>query len=584
MHRFPPVFVFTAVVVAAAAVPSAFGSDRVVQLEVPADARFPRVRITNPSSQPITFSLGFNDQLFENKKALLRHVRQSRAETCRQLPSRLTLPCTAYAEVASSLFHFPELTDQLYDNGVAGRARLWVESPMLVMNSFGFGTCGTFADVLAKIWQQLGYQTRRRVLNGHTVTEAKVGRKWVLFDANMQGYFPRGKGVLGIDDLLKNKKLATTANARLLPFRPNDYPHARFSAYKPVLESSTGAQLLPSAVLDGPADWRDLTFTIPPGGRLVFPEESIDECYSPLLYDKSNWNQFFNPPHHYAIVEVPKGTTVNIENGLYTARVTGDYCANVRYQQSETAQTDHYDQVRRFRAMRRFAVGFAPLEAYSDVLIYYMLNTNVTVGRTNEVRLHGDGVTDLVVTTVSAADANLPPGFDGECIDSTSDQPLRVQTVSATSYSYGNHDLGKLLIDDRLTSGWISDFLNTKTPQQIVLDLGSPSVVGGIRLAPFDPYPTLAPESIEIETSLDGETYASAVNIPAYRPSSVEWLTTSFDPRPARYIRLTGVPPVHFLNSTKFQMSLAEVQVLAGTLSDVPNPAPAVRAASDERP
>src|SRR5215213_3192938 len=125
MHRFSPVLVFTAVVVAAAAAPSVFGSDRVVQLEVPADTRFPRVQITNPSDQPITFSLGFNDQLFENKKVLLRHVRQSRAEACRQLPSRLTLPCAAYTEVASSLFHFPELTDQFNDTGVAGKARLW---------------------------------------------------------------------------------------------------------------------------------------------------------------------------------------------------------------------------------------------------------------------------------------------------------------------------------------------------------------------------------------------------------------------------------------------------------------------------
>ena len=533
--------------------------DRVVLLRAQGDLSRYRVQIRNSSTKPITFTLGFNDQLFENEDSLLANVLSSATCTCGDLdaPEDAKVPCAAYERVASALTHFPELGI----NGWAQKPRLWFESPMLAINSFGFGTCGTLADVLAKLWKALGYPTRRRNLNGHTVTEVQIRDRWLLFDADLRGHFAAGGHILGIDDLVEDPGIAQNpAVVHGLPgVRAGDFPRAGLYYYTDLLLRSTGKWLDVSDVPDGPDDWRELTVTLPPGSRLLFPEESRSRCLFPEHTDfAQEYGDLTDPPYQYAVIDVPAGTVSDIQNGLFPLYVTGSYCLTAVYDDS-TETTQDFDQVYRFKYSRRFAREFGPLEAYSDVSIYYMLTSNVSVRGTSEVRIHGDGIDQLDVRLVAPSPTGIPPVTP--CLES-SRRAVPVRKISASSNSHGNNKQPENLIDGKLLTAWDSELLQTAEPQQIVLDLGKPAVIGGIRWAPHYVYGMLSPSAVIVGTSLNGKDYREVVRVTDYRPQFVEWLERDFEPRVARYVELILIPVPHFLVAGRFQVGLAAIEVL----------------------
>jgi AcrR family transcriptional regulator len=549
------------IVAAFAALPlrAAESRDRSVTLRAFINPGSRRVEITNPTAKPITFKLGFNEQLFEDKDALLKAIRSRRTSACRRLSDPLELPCEAFEQVASTMFHFPELTDQWGTSGWAP-ARWWAESPMLSFNSFGFGTCGVLSDVLAKVWQELGYETRRRELNGHTVTEVKAGGRWALFDPDIGGFFADGRLVSGIDDLYEDARRLRLANVRRVSSvrRTLDFPHAGFDFYPRLLEASKESGQI-TDVPTGRDDWRDLTVTIPPGGRLVFPEESGRDCLFPAHADYSGRRDMTNPAHRYAVLEVPAGSVTDIVNGLYPAQIVGDYCADVQYP-GASAVTDHFDQVQRFRHARRFGREFAPLEAHSNVLIYYMLNSSVAMERSNQVRLHGESVDRLGVALISAEESYVPPDSSAPCGLFSGDEIVPAESVFATSHTTGYP--ADFLIDGKLMTGWSSEAVDNGDPQQITFDLGEAQWFGGIRWAPHADYGMLSPSAIVVETSQNGEEFDVVARVDDYRPSQVEWMTKRFKEKYAHYVRLTLCPLQHYSLEGKFQATLAEVEVL----------------------
>lgn len=547
------------VALAGPALGAAEAGNRVVTLRAFKDRSSRRVEITNPTSKAITFTLGFNNQLFEDKDALLKAVRSRSTAACRRLEEPLRLPCEAFQQIASSMFHFPDLTDQWGTSGWAP-ARWWAESPMLGVNSIGFGTCGVLADVLAKVWKQLGYETRRRELNGHTVSEVMAGGRWALFDADIGGFFVDGKRVSGIDDLIDDPRLVAFEKARAVQSetRSRDFPRINLQGYWEVMANSKNTRAI-AEIPKGIDDWRDLTLTLPPGGRLVFPEESGNDCLFPELVDYSGDRDLTTPPHQYAVVAVPAGTVTDMVNGLYPAQIVGSYCADVQYPGS-SVPTEHFDQVRRFRHARRFGRAFMPLEARSNVLIYYMLNANVTVERTNDVRLRGEGVDGLKVALTAADPSYMPPDPSEPCGLLSADEMIPVRLVLATSNAPGYPS--EYLVDGKLMTGWASDAVDDGLLQTVTLDLGEPQPFRGIRWAPHVDYGMLSPSSIVVETSQNGEEYDEVARVDDYRPLQVQWVTRHFKPRFARYVRLTLCPRPHFGLEGKFMATLAEVEVL----------------------
>jgi hypothetical protein len=548
-----------AVALAGPSLCAAEAADRVVTLRAFKDPSSRRIEISNPTAKPITFTLGFNDQLFENKDALLKAVRARNTKACRRLEAPLVLPCEAFQQIASTMFHFPDLTDQWGMSGWAP-ARWWAESPMLGVNSIGFGTCGVLADVLAKVWEQLGYETRRRELNGHTVTEVNAGGRWALFDADIGGFFVNGKRVSGIDDLFDEPRLVAFDKAREVQSetRSRDFPRINLQGYPDLLANSKQTRTI-AAIPKGIDDWRDLTFTLAPGGRLVFPEEPGNDCLFPEHSDYSNGHDLTSPAHQYAVVEVPAGTVTDMVNGLYPAQIVGDYCADVQYPGS-SVPTEHFDQIRRFRHGRRFGRAFMPLEARSDVLIYYLLNANVAIKRTNDVRLRGEGVDALRVALTAADPSYMPPDPAEPCGRVAGDEIIPVRLVLTTSNAPGHPSQN--LIDGKLMTGWSSYTADDGTGLTVTLDLDEAQWVHGIRWAPHVDYGMLSPSTIVVETSQNGEEYTEVDRVDDYRPLHVQWVTRTFKPKFARYVRLTLCPSPHFGMEGKFQATLAEVEVL----------------------
>jgi hypothetical protein len=310
----------------------------------------------------------------------------------------------------------------------------------------------------------------------------------------------------------------------------------------------------------GPDDWHDLTLTLPPGGRLVFPEKSGDDCLFPAHTDYSDGRDLTTPAHQYAVIEVPAGTVTDMANGLYPAQIVGDYCVDVQYPGGAIVPMQHFDQIRRFRYARRFGREFKPLEAHSNVLIYYMLNANVSIKKTNDVRLHGEGVEALKVALTAADPSYMPPDPSQPCSQVSGFEAIPVRLVMATSSSPGYPP--EYLVDGKLMTGWASEVVDDGVMQIITLDLGEPRWVHGIRWAPHADYGMLSPPTIVVATSQNGEDYDDVLSVGDYRPVQVQWVTRAFEHKFARYVRLTLSPAPHFGMEGKFQATLGEVEVL----------------------
>lgn len=544
-------------------VTTAGASDRRVTVRTNRGAQ--RIEIANPTDRDITFTLGLNDQLFENKEALLAWVRSSRSEACRHLKesSELALPCAAFERVASAMYHFPEITDQFCDNGWSGYPRLWAESPLLTINSFGFGTCGTFADVLAKVWHELGYEVRRRELNGHGLTEVKVNGRWRVFDADLRGFVVDGKQIVGVDELLEHPELIGSKYAiQPLPGdRALDFPHSDMRFYPTLMASSKQASW--NAVKDvpmGPDDWRELTFTIPAHGRLVFPEASGDDCLFPENASAPSGADRTDAPHQFAVVEMPAGAKATMPSGLYPGHIAGDFSMTAEYLRGASTETS-FDQLHLFRYARRFARSVS-IEAKSQVAVYYLLSANVSLRKKNEVRLHGDGVDGLRIGLIDERHGDVQPRIESEpCMADSSFDRIDAKSAWASSYAYGDAQLATYLIDGLPGSGWISDMLDTDDPQSIVIDLGQPQLIAGVRWSPSAQYGMLSPSAIEVDVSLDGDEFRETDCVADYVPERVEWMERRFEPQWARYVRLMVTPVKHFLDKSRYQVSLGDVEV-----------------------
>jgi F5/8 type C domain-containing protein len=552
--------------VVAASIPSTSVADRrVVRLRSQPDSRGSRVEIRNGTSHSITFTLGFNDQLFENERALAASVIEDTDRACIgvEISEETKVACSAYQRVAASIIHSYEITDQFDANGWTRRPLLWFESPMLVINSFGFGTCGTYAEVLAKLWDSLGYDARRRNLDGHTVSEVRVDGRWLVFDADLRAMFVSDNQILGLDDLATNPTLAADPRviAPLWPPRECDFPHAGPEYYTDIL-IRTGPNPEIAPIRSSSDDWRELVFTLPANATLRFPVASRSRCLFPELSDVSNTGKFgdvTSPPYQFAELDLPAGTRADvIENGLYPLFASGDYCLTAVYDGS-TETTDDFDQLRRFRFSRRFAREFRDVEARSDTAIEYMINSKVDVKEANELRLEGEGVTALDVRLVK------PPVEIAEPIPpclAPGRPAAAVRRVTTSSNSLGNTKLAGNLADHQLMTAWQSDILPSAEPQQIVLELKHTTAIDGVRWAPDSAYAMCSPPDVVIETSTNGKNYREAATVSGYHPTTLDWFETNFEKRRARFVRLTLVPAPQFLVAGYFQVTLGEVEVL----------------------
>lgn len=94
----------------------------------------------------------------------------------------------------------------------------WVHSPVLFMNSLGFGYCDDVASVFAKVARQAGHAARVWSLTGHVVPEIMVDGRWEMYDPDLGVFYLDAQGrVCGVEELAANPRLITEPLLASLP-------------------------------------------------------------------------------------------------------------------------------------------------------------------------------------------------------------------------------------------------------------------------------------------------------------------------------------------------------------------------------
>ena len=104
----------------------------------------------------------------------------------------------------------------------------WGHSPVLYLNSIGFGYCDNVAAVYYALATRFGYEARvwglwgPNWVTGHVVPEVLINDHWEMYDPDMEVYYWNEKGqVAGVEELGDNPQLITN------PINP--FPVTHFS-------------------------------------------------------------------------------------------------------------------------------------------------------------------------------------------------------------------------------------------------------------------------------------------------------------------------------------------------------------------
>lgn len=146
--------------------------------------------------------------------------------------------------------------------------RGWYSHPCLVLNSTGFGYCDEAAEMNYGLWRQLGYPSRIWRLNGHVVSEVRVGERWEMYDSDLGVcYGMPGGRVAGVEDLSRNPGLVFNSAVQLEPPTARGVRFARSQviaeAYATRADNEAAEPPLPAPL--------PFEILLPPGGSVRFP-------------------------------------------------------------------------------------------------------------------------------------------------------------------------------------------------------------------------------------------------------------------------------------------------------------------------
>jgi len=189
----------------------------------------------------------------------------------------------------------------------------WFTSPLLYINSLGFGLCGKQAIVLSEIWKKLGYETRIWGLNGHIVPEVMYKNKWLMLDPGYKLYYLNtNKDIANIDELTHNKEFFNNAvcfnNVQSCLVL---YDSVHISKYYTTKEDN---QLIYDDITFAPV--KKCEVFLPPNSVFEFPGVFTDNA---LTMDSSTIPYYAN-----AILKIPPTWEGNIKNTLVLADIKGN--------------------------------------------------------------------------------------------------------------------------------------------------------------------------------------------------------------------------------------------------------------------
>lgn len=98
------------------------------------------------------------------------------------------------------------IIDYTYGVGIPLTHEAWYHHPLLFLNSAGFGFCDDKANLLAQIWEKMGYQTRVWDIESHVIPEVYAEGRWQIFDPTYHCFYSdSSQQILGMDELSGDK-------------------------------------------------------------------------------------------------------------------------------------------------------------------------------------------------------------------------------------------------------------------------------------------------------------------------------------------------------------------------------------------
>ncbi|MEI8246581.1 MAG: discoidin domain-containing protein [Lentisphaerota bacterium] len=473
----------------------------------------------------------------------------------------------AFFFVMNHLFHFPELSSRFDEYS-------WLASPMLTINSFGFGTCGTQATILAKLLNQFNYPVRLRHLNGHAVPEFFNGIRWVTLDPDKSVFYFNDKyELIGINELKNNPDFIYPESKYTAYDRNiNDFPQDSMSNFKEIVINSEGAYLQPVNIKCHDTDWLPLlinlpaksSFSFPYEGNFIFFAENKDLAVPEMGIFANN---VLMPKHKYGILEVEPGTTGKIAVGLYPFKIEGDCTVIIGASKQAIAGKD-FDQVNEYRVNRFFADTINLIETKSTVRIYYLLSNYVQLLKSNK----------LIVRGVNPEDISISVIHNKEKIQNAIEE---IPPVNVTSSDESPNYPARNLINGKISKSWIANYSKSSKPIELVFDLGASYDITKMSLMANTEYPYKSPSKFTVYKSQDGKKYIEVFKEIDCKFYKAQWHNISLDSDHARYVKLL-ITPIPESAPGYFSASLSEVKFYTHEVLDEITPVNVT--ASDEAP
>lgn len=259
----------------------------------------------------------------------------------------------------------------------------WIASPLLYMNSVGYGLCGKEAMVLSELWKELGYSARRWELNGHSVPEVYYHGAWHMLDPAYRVYYLNDKNEISdVQELSDNPDLITNPKIIL----KNDYFYQlRYSRELAAVYSSKEDNQLGKDEQTGELA-EEFVFELPPYSLLEFPGNFMS--YDPATINKTPVPYFAN-----CRLKIPPSWEGKIKNALVLADIKGKgtiMLEDTEYTIGEDSLTNKISKHNNF--IKNIDIG----KHCDTVEIIYYLNPKFCVlNENNTFKFKGENINSL---------------------------------------------------------------------------------------------------------------------------------------------------------------------------------------------
>jgi len=235
------------------------------------------------------------------------------------------------------------------------------------INSLGWGFCGIKSQMLAWIWEKMGYDSRVWDLNGHIVPELFVDGHWEVWDPTYHVFYPGNGGIpLGVDSLAAFPEMVFQPND---PFGLEKNFWMKMMGYTRNLAemyATKSDNIMLEMEIIWPEGSQSQVFALPPQARMIMP------VYSGIPL----WSDFHGEPqrlYDYAecAVYIHSGFTGTVQLPLVLHAISSDGATVVLSGNPIVFNGQHRCEV---QAGYQGQTSIDIIENKSGLWLYYLVN------------------------------------------------------------------------------------------------------------------------------------------------------------------------------------------------------------------